>query len=141
MVVLGRGKHTSRGRVHGFGVRTAQYHGRHCRAKEPEDSSQHARPARSPNTLARVKLGFKATVDMSAGLFSVQAQWFPNSYTLNGTCYLGGGFTLCYWFKTTESGREDDWVFTIGGYHAACRFLQIEFVLLDSQLVSFEPLF
>ncbi|KAF2865208.1 hypothetical protein BDV95DRAFT_259411 [Massariosphaeria phaeospora] len=75
--------------------------------------------AKSPFKLAHVELGFKASIDMVGGLFSVEAQLSPNSYILDPNCHLSGGFALYYWFKTTESGREGDWVFTIGGYHSA----------------------
>lgn len=40
----------------------------------------------------------------------------PNSFVLNKSCHLHGGFALCYWFQ--GSGHEGDWVFTIGGYHS-----------------------
>ncbi|KAH6894190.1 hypothetical protein B0T10DRAFT_589603 [Thelonectria olida] len=75
--------------------------------------------AKSPFKLAHVELGFHASVDLAAGLFSVEAQLSPNSYILDPNCHLSGGFALYYWFKTTDVGREGDWVFTIGGYHSA----------------------
>ncbi|KAF5720091.1 hypothetical protein FMUND_4375 [Fusarium mundagurra] len=75
--------------------------------------------AKSPFKLAHIELGFHASVDIAAGLFSVEAQLSPNSFILHPDCHLSGGFALYYWFKTTDVGREGDWVFTIGGYHSA----------------------
>ncbi|EGX44205.1 hypothetical protein AOL_s00210g77 [Orbilia oligospora ATCC 24927] len=84
-----------------------------------------------PNTKASVKfahieLGIKASIDPQAGAFKCEAQLSPNSYILHPDCHLTGGFALCYWWKPQvgqleepRDGIEGDWVFTVGGYHAA----------------------
>ncbi|KAK1536500.1 uncharacterized protein CCOS01_01820 [Colletotrichum costaricense] len=72
--------------------------------------------AKSPYKFARVELGFKASLDPDAGRFSVEAQLSPNSYILDPSCHLTGGFALYYWFSGPNKG---DFVFTIGGYHRA----------------------
>ena len=74
---------------------------------------------KSPIKFAHVELGFLAVVDIANGLFRVDAQLSPNSYILDRSCHLSGGFALYYWFKTTSTVRAGDFVFTIGGYHSA----------------------
>ncbi|GIK00104.1 hypothetical protein Aspvir_004119 [Aspergillus viridinutans] len=64
-----------------------------------------------------VELGLAAAIDFHAGTMRVEGSLTPNSYVLNPMCHLSGGFALCYWFQGSQ--HEGDWVFTIGGYHAA----------------------
>jgi hypothetical protein len=70
-----------------------------------------------PTYVLYVELGIAATVDFHGGTMRVEGSLAPNSYVLNPLCHLSGGFALCYWFA--GSPFEGDWVFTIGGYHAA----------------------
>jgi hypothetical protein len=70
-----------------------------------------------PVYILYAELGIAATVDFHGGTLRVEASLAPNSFVLNPLCHLSGGFALCYWFA--GSPFDGDWVFTIGGYHAA----------------------
>lgn len=75
--------------------------------------------AKSKFKIAHVELGFLASIDVVNGLFSVEAQLTPNSYILDPSCHLSGGFALYYWFKSTAVASAGDFVLTLGGYHDA----------------------
>lgn len=75
--------------------------------------------AKSKFKIAHVELGFLASIDVTTGLFSVEAQLTPNSYILDPSCHLSGGFALYYWFKSTAVASAGDFVLTLGGYHDA----------------------
>lgn len=64
-----------------------------------------------------IELGIIAVVDPGKGIFHCEGELQPNSFVLNKSCHLHGGFALCYWFE--GSGHEGDWVFTVGGYHSS----------------------
>jgi hypothetical protein len=64
-----------------------------------------------------VELGIVSSVDFHAGIMSIQAKLSPNSFILDPSCHLTGGFALCQWFGA--SAHAGDWVFTVGGYHPA----------------------
>ncbi|KAF2217281.1 hypothetical protein CERZMDRAFT_93332 [Cercospora zeae-maydis SCOH1-5] len=78
---------------------------------------------------AHVELGILATVDPGAGVMKIEAQLSPNSYILHPSCHVTGGFAMYRWWKPTNAqlqGQEsqhsdDDWVFTVGGYHPLFR--------------------
>lgn len=76
-----------------------------------------ATDGKPPFYILYVELGIVATVDFHGGTFRVEASLSPNSFVLNPLCHLSGGFALCYWFA--GSPFDGDWVFTVGGYHAA----------------------
>jgi hypothetical protein len=67
--------------------------------------------------LAYVELGIAAVVDFAAGTLAVDGVLSPASFVLDPMCHLTGGFALYYWFP--PSAHAGDWVFTLGGYHAA----------------------
>lgn len=64
-----------------------------------------------------VELGILAVVDFGAGSLRIELELSPNSFVIAPACHLTGGFALCYWFP--PSGYAGDFVFTVGGYHAA----------------------
>ncbi len=66
-----------------------------------------------------VELGILAVVDFGAGALRVEAELSPNSFVIAPACKLTGGFALCVWFA--PSAYMGDFVFTVGGYHAAFR--------------------
>ena len=66
-----------------------------------------------------VELGILAVVDFGAGALRVEAELSPNSFVIAPACKLTGGFALCLWFA--PSAYTGDFVFTVGGYHAAFR--------------------
>jgi len=74
-------------------------------------------PAPRESCFLYVELGLLALVDFGAGSLRVEAELSPNSFIVNPGCRLTGGFALCYWFP--PSGYAGDFVFSVGGYHAA----------------------
>ncbi|KAK2459388.1 hypothetical protein APHAL10511_008593 [Amanita phalloides] len=64
-----------------------------------------------------VELGIASCVDVRNGAFSAEGRLSPNSFILDPSCHLLGGFALYYWFD--PSPYAGDFVFTIGGYHPA----------------------
>ncbi|KAI9692829.1 MAG: hypothetical protein M1822_004823 [Bathelium mastoideum] len=72
-----------------------------------------------PVKFAVVQLGVSATVDFDAGILKIDGQLTPASYILDPSCHLTGGFALYSWFGAQNKSLQGDWVFTIGGYHAA----------------------
>lgn len=73
---------------------------------------------------AHVELGIAATIDPGAGVMKLEAQLSPNSYILDPSCHLSGGFALYSWWtplnphiEVSPDNHAGDWVLTIGGYH------------------------
>lgn len=64
-----------------------------------------------------VEFGFLATVDFQKGTLVIEASLSPNSFVLDPSCHLAGGFALCSWWAGSE--HAGDWVYSVGGYHAA----------------------
>lgn len=63
---------------------------------------------------AHLELGLVSTMDLEAGVLTISGQLSPASFVLNPSCHLTGGFALYKQFSC-----NDDWVFTVGGYHRA----------------------
>lgn len=64
---------------------------------------------------AFIELQIGTIVDPEQGVFSLTAVLSPNSYLLDPSCKLTGGFAFYTWFApSTHSG---DFVITVGGYH------------------------
>lgn len=61
--------------------------------------------------IAQVELALKARFSAREAVLSVQAQLTANSWLLNPSCRLTGGFAFVIWFRTGE------FVLTLGGYH------------------------
>ena len=76
-------------------------------------------PKQLDQKFARVQLGLSCTVDIDAGILKIDGQLTPASFILDPSCHLTGGFALYSWFGAKNGGKQGDWVFTIGGYHAA----------------------
>lgn len=73
---------------------------------------------------AHVELGIAATVDPGAGVMKLEAQLSPNSFILDPSCHLSGGFAMYSWWtplnpqiEASPDNHAGDWVLTIGGYH------------------------
>ncbi|KAF8441170.1 hypothetical protein BGX38DRAFT_1204712 [Terfezia claveryi] len=75
-------------------------------------------PKKGERKFVRVQLGVAATIDFGAGILTVDGQLTPASFVLDPSCHLYGGFALYSWFGSRDS-MQGNWVFTVGGYHAA----------------------
>ena len=64
--------------------------------------------------VAQIELALQARLSTTEGIFSVQAQLTENSWLINESCRLTGGFAFVIWFKGALSGQ---FVLSIGGYH------------------------
>lgn len=64
----------------------------------------------------RVELAIKMTLRPDEGVFLLQAELTANSWVLDPSCRLTGGFALGVWFV---GARKGDFVLTLGGYHRA----------------------
>ncbi|KAF8253308.1 hypothetical protein K440DRAFT_593079 [Wilcoxina mikolae CBS 423.85] len=62
-----------------------------------------------------VELGIVGALDIAGGSLRVEAQLTQNSFILNPSCHLTGGFAICYWFQ--GSPYVGDWMFSVGGFH------------------------
>ncbi|MFD1475151.1 DUF6603 domain-containing protein [Ancylobacter polymorphus] len=62
----------------------------------------------------RVELAIKMTLRPEEGVFLLQAELTANSWVLDPSCRLTGGFALGVWFG---GARKGDFVLTLGGYH------------------------
>lgn len=62
----------------------------------------------------RVELAIKMTLRPEEGVFLLQAELTGNSWVLDPSCRLTGGFALGVWFG---GARKGDFVLTLGGYH------------------------
>ncbi|MCE3246191.1 MAG: putative transcriptional activator [Geminicoccaceae bacterium] len=61
--------------------------------------------------LARIELALRARFSTREMVLAIQAQLTDNSWLLNPSCRLTGGFAFVIWF------REGQFVLTLGGYH------------------------
>ncbi|KKK18839.1 hypothetical protein AOCH_003091 [Aspergillus ochraceoroseus] len=66
---------------------------------------------------ACVQLALAATVDVNAGILTIDGQLTPASYVLDPKCHLTGGFALYSWFGSGVPALQGSWVFTVGGFH------------------------
>ena len=64
--------------------------------------------------LARIELALRARFSTREGVLTVQGQLTDNSYLLNPSCRLTGGFAFVVFFKGELQGQ---FVLTLGGYH------------------------
>lgn len=72
-------------------------------------------PQTGTNIYAQVELQLEALFQPSAGIFSVTAVLSRNSFLLDPSCLLTGGFAFFIWFE--NSGHDGDFVLTLGGYN------------------------
>jgi large repetitive protein len=61
--------------------------------------------------MARIELALRARFCTVEGVLSIQAQLTDNSWIINDSCRLTGGFAYVTWFRTGQ------FVLTLGGYH------------------------
>jgi hypothetical protein len=64
---------------------------------------------------AYIELALEVVVAIDKGFFKAEAQLTKNSFLLDKSCHLSGGFAFYLWFG--ENKHAGDFVFTIGGYH------------------------
>nr|RNJ67924.1 MAG: hypothetical protein EDM05_17615 [Leptolyngbya sp. IPPAS B-1204] len=72
-------------------------------------------PAEGPETFAYAELELEVVLKPAEGEFSAIAVLTPNSYVLDPSCHLTGGFAFCLWFGSNQ--HAGDFVLSIGGYH------------------------
>ncbi|MGB8193389.1 MAG: DUF6603 domain-containing protein, partial [Chitinophagaceae bacterium] len=72
-------------------------------------------PMSGPVTYAFIELQIEIIVDATQGEFALSAILSPNSYLLDPSCKLMGGFAFYMWF--TPNKYTGDFVITLGGYH------------------------
>ncbi len=74
-------------------------------------------PNVTSNPIAKAQLALIAVLNISKGVFRVEARLTSESYILSRDCKLTGGFAAYFWFdKNKYSG---DFVISLGGYHPA----------------------
>ncbi|CAH9066854.1 hypothetical protein PSECIP111854_03972 [Pseudoalteromonas sp. CIP111854] len=66
--------------------------------------------------LAYAELAIKASFRPDDGVVSVEAQLTPNSFILDKSCRLTGGFAFYLWYKGEHKGQ---FVISLGGYNLA----------------------
>lgn len=72
-------------------------------------------PMAGPVTYAFLELQIQVIVDPDIGAFQLAAILSPNSFVLDPSCKLTGGFAFYMWFSpNTHAG---DFAVTVGGYH------------------------
>ncbi len=76
--------------------------------------SQARFPMEGSTVYAYVELQLEALFDPGDGVVSFTADLSPNSFVLDKSCHLTGGFALYYWFGANE--HSGDFVLTLGGY-------------------------
>ncbi|MEM9561521.1 MAG: DUF6603 domain-containing protein [Actinomycetota bacterium] len=64
--------------------------------------------------MVQIELALQARFSTEEGLFSIQAQLTDNSWLINESCRLTGGFAFVVWFSGSNAGQ---FVLTLGGYH------------------------
>ena len=78
-------------------------------------------PATDP--VAEVELAVKGSFIPDEGFLELRAVLTPTSYLFSKDCHLTGGFAFICWFTPKDpsksTGREGDFVLTLGGYHSA----------------------
>lgn len=72
-------------------------------------------PTGDPNPLIFAQLALDVRILPDEGLVAVDAQLTSNSYLLEPSCHLTGGFALYIWFGS--NAHAGDFVVTLGGYH------------------------
>ncbi|KAF4473523.1 hypothetical protein FAGAP_13037 [Fusarium agapanthi] len=78
-----------------------------CKAQMPQSDAT--------KLFASVELGITAVFDLVSGSMLVSGTLSPNSYVIDSSCHLTGGFATGTWFD--PSPYAGDWVFALGGYH------------------------
>ncbi|KAF5252236.1 hypothetical protein FANTH_2792 [Fusarium anthophilum] len=78
-----------------------------CKAQMPRSDAT--------KLFASVELGVAAVFDLVNGSMLASGTLSPNSYVINSSCHLTGGFAAGTWFD--PSPYAGDWVFALGGYH------------------------
>ncbi|RBA19810.1 hypothetical protein FPRO05_09110 [Fusarium proliferatum] len=78
-----------------------------CKAQMPKSGAT--------KLFASVELGITAVFDLVNGSMLVSGCLSPNSYVIDSSCHLTGGFAAGTWFD--PSPYAGDWVFALGGYH------------------------
>lgn len=73
-------------------------------------------PSEGGRTYLYVELGTEAEIDLEEGMVAVVSMLSPNSYLIDPSCRLTGGFAMALWFMGEHEG---DFVLTLGGYHPA----------------------
>lgn len=71
-------------------------------------------PKEGSTTYAYIELELEAVFDPTDGLLSFSATLSPNSYLLDPSCQLTGGFALYFWYD--PNAHSGDFVLTLGGY-------------------------
>lgn len=71
-------------------------------------------PPEGPVTYAKVELQIRVLFEVTKGFFAASAVLSPNSYLLDPSCVLTGGFAFYMWFPGNE--HFGDFVLTLGGY-------------------------
>lgn len=66
---------------------------------------------------AYAELGLEVIFDPTSGVLHASAVLSPNSYVIDPSCHLTGGFAFDVWFA--PSPHAGDFVVTFGGYHPA----------------------
>ncbi|CZR48170.1 uncharacterized protein FPRO_12780 [Fusarium proliferatum ET1] len=78
-----------------------------CKAQIPQSGAT--------KLFASVELGITAVFNLVNGSMLVYGSLSPNSYVIDSSCRLTGGFAAGTWFG--PSLYAGDWVFALGGYH------------------------
>lgn len=78
-----------------------------CKAQMPKSGAT--------KLFVSVELGITAVFDLVNGSMLVSGCLSPNSYVIDSSCHLTGGFAAGTWFD--PSPYAGDWVFALGGYH------------------------
>lgn len=68
-------------------------------------------------TYVKAELGLVATFNPGHGILTVKAALTANSYLIDPSCHLTGGFAFASWFEPNE--HAGDFALTLGGYHPA----------------------
>jgi hypothetical protein len=74
-------------------------------------------PITGPVTYGYVELQIEVVVDPTEGVIALSAVLSANSYVLDPSCKLTGGFAFYAWFSPSD--HAGDFVITVGGYHPA----------------------
>lgn len=80
-------------------------------------SSGPGRPPNRTKAFLFAELGIASSVNFHEGTMQLEARLMPQSFILDPSCHLSGGFAMSYWFGTNS--HAGDWVITVGGYHPA----------------------
>jgi hypothetical protein len=74
-------------------------------------------PTGDPRPLLFAQLALEVRILPDDGLVAVEAKLISNSYLLDSSCHLTGGFAFYIWFGNNP--HAGDFVVTLGGYHPA----------------------